>query len=278
MYFETLSALPVYFYKKWINSKAEIFVHYHEYTSPEEYHSGMRLQRYFHQLERKLYCQYCWVSHTNQFRMDMFKEDIFPTKIREAMIIPNYPPKKWWIQPKQMLNWPLRIVHIGAFSIASMYVKEFAYWVVEQRGKVKWVIFTSHCTEESRRFILSLKTDWICLEDGVDYENIPMILKEYDVGVVLYKGVIKNHIFSVSNKLFEYLALGLDVWFPQEILGSLELIRENTYPKILALDFKNLQDFDLKAASERFGDANDNTFYCEDALKPLIDKLINNDR
>jgi len=47
LYFETISSFPAYLYKRFCNLKTKLFIHYHEYTSPQEYASGMRLTRYF---------------------------------------------------------------------------------------------------------------------------------------------------------------------------------------------------------------------------------------
>ena len=94
-----------------------------------------------------------------------------------------------------------------------------------------------------------------------------------DVGVVLYNGHIPNYIYNAPNKLFEYLACGLDVWFPDVMAGSMDYVNKNGFPKVLSIDFNNLNKFDLAAAIERQGSESKYLFFCEEALKPLIDKL-----
>src|ERR1700677_3348901 len=55
LYYETISSYPAYLYKRFLNSKARLFIHYHEYTSLTEYANGMLLSRYFSLCEKYLY-------------------------------------------------------------------------------------------------------------------------------------------------------------------------------------------------------------------------------
>ncbi len=87
----------------------------------------------------------------------------------------------------------------------------------------------------------------------VPYELMPSILSNYDIGVILYKGVIPNHIYAVSNKLFEYWACGLDVWFSDKMTGSLQYSRTDFYPKLIPVNFDELDRFDLGCAISHTG-------------------------
>ena len=276
MYFESLSAFPIYLYKQWINSKAEILVHYHEYISPHQYQSGMSLQRFFHHLEKTVYHRFSWVSHTNQLRMDMFKQDIFPSTITNPQIIPNYPPVKWKTLPKPT-NSPLRIVYVGSLSLTTMYVEAFANWVVGKQGEVVWDIYSYNYTAAAEKLIDALNCPWIRLCPAVEYDQLPEILRKYDVGVILYTGHIPNYVYNAPNKLFEYLACGLDVWFPKVMVGSLQYVRDKMLPKVLAFEFDNLANINLITAMDRQYVISNNTFFCEDVLLPLINKLTSHD-
>jgi hypothetical protein len=57
----------------------------------------------------------------------------------------------------------------------------------------------------------------------VDYYQLPMELVKFDVGLVLYKGTIPNHVYSVPNKVYEYLNCGLDVIIDQNIITTISL-------------------------------------------------------
>jgi hypothetical protein len=270
LYFETISSFPAYLYKRFFNNACQVLIHYHEYTSPAEYQSGMLLVKYFHRYEKWLYPRAAWVSHTNNFRMTLFKKDVYPVEIRNAQILPNYPPLSWKSMPKSSVNYPIRIVYVGSLSLTTMYTEEFSKWVVGQNGKVLFDMYSYNCTSEAETFIKQLKSPWITLKDGVNYDRVPAILKDYDVGMILYNGHIPNYVYNAPNKLFEYLASGLDVWFPDVMIGCLDYTTNLGNPKVLSIDFKDLNAFDLETAMEKGLQISENRFFCEIALDPLL--------
>ena len=40
---------------------------------------------------------------------------------------------------------------------------------------------------------------------SIEYNQIPLVITKYDVGIIIYKGISKNVIYCAPNKLFEYL-------------------------------------------------------------------------
>jgi hypothetical protein len=68
----------------------------------------------------------------------------------------------------------------------------------------------------------------------------------------LYKGHIPNYIYNVPNKVYEYLACGLQVWYSKDLLTTEKLnvgfndIENNTLiPTFLkVLHFKNYNSHD----------------------------------
>ena len=275
MYYETLSSYPVYLYKKWMNPKADVLIHYHEYSSPVEYQQGMRLIRYFHRLEKWLYPKASWVSHTNDMRMERFEKDIAPSTVSNKHIFPNYPPRSWQRPVKQHQNHPLRIVYVGALSLHTMYTKEFADWVSKQQGAVTWDIYTANIKDDAKSYITALPSDHITLHDGIQYQALPDVLSKFDVGVILYTGHIENYIYNAPNKLFEYLACGLDVWFPDVMTGSLPYITKGTYPKVIAVDFNQLSQSDYRNMADHTGLVyKEPVYFCEGLLESLGKQLI----
>jgi len=279
LYFETISSWSVYIYKRFFNTTCDILIHYHEYTSPQEYASGMKLTRYFHKKEKKLYPKAEWISHTNSFRMNLFLQDIGVAKLEGARIVPNYPPKSWLKQPRVKNSTPLKIVYVGALSLTTMYTKEFSEWVLLQKGAVSWDIYTSNVTDEARAYLQGLQSKWIHLFEGVPYEQLSEVLKNFDVGVVLYKGHIPNYVYNAPNKLFEYIICGLDVLFPINLIGSRELENRKSLPRVLGQDFTSLDKLTLsELLNHGHLPVRSISYSAEDALKELVNKLINNDR
>lgn len=245
LYIETLSSFPAIIYKKFVNRNVRVLIHYHEYTSPAEYRQGMSLNRKFHEMEKAFYFNAAWVSHTNQQRMNMFLEDIRPTLPVNPVILSNYPPEDWKRIPPAAFSKPVRIIYVGALSLESMYLKEFSEWVDNQNGNVYCDIYSINITKSAQNYLNNKDSRFIKIKPGIPYEELKTIIQNYDVGVILYKGVSENHIFSAPNKLFEYAICGLDVWFPDVLKGSRKYVTNNSYPKIISLDFSSLAKYDL---------------------------------
>jgi hypothetical protein len=274
LYFETISSFPALVYKM-VFKTTELYVHYHEYTSPQEMGTnGMLLTRWFHKLERKVYPKLKWISHTNSIRMQKFIADNEGTYIANPHILPNYPPKSWHVQRNSEIERPVRIIYIGALGMESMYVKEFAEWVISRKGEVIWDIYTMNVSKDAKQYLLSLDTELIKFKGACNYYELPQILKNYDVGVVLYKGIIPNHVHAVSNKVFEYLACGLDVWYSQNMTGTDPYRTKDVFPKVLSVDFTALDQFEFEKALGRTGLLfQPSRYYSEEALYPLVSEL-----
>ncbi len=171
LYYETLSSFPVYLYKRYTRRDARVLIHYHEYTSPREYRSGMALSRIFHRYEQWLYPMAEWVSHTHPERLKMFLEDIMPLKINNPQIVPNYPPASWYQFSPLPLAFPVRFLYTGALSLHSMYTREMAEWVIAQKGAVVWDIYAYNLSGETASYIRNLGSPWVNLKGSKDYNN-----------------------------------------------------------------------------------------------------------
>ena len=133
-------------------------------------------------------------------------------------------------------------------------------------------------SDSARNYIDTLNSMFIEVKPGLPYDELPRIIKNYTVGVVLYNGHIPNYIYNAPNKLFEYLACGLDVWLPQTMIGSLPYVTQNSYPKVTALDFTTLPEFDLYSGIDRTGlHFKPTTFFCEDVLIEITKLLFKDD-
>lgn len=272
LYVETISSWPALVYKKFINQRCSIFVHYHEYTSPEEYENGMTINRYFHKLEKSMFGQIVWLSHTNEYRMALFANDILPLQIPNKKILPNFPPKSWYRTEQRSAGFPIRLVYVGALSLETMYVQEFVRWVIAQQGKVIWNIYSYNHGVEVKKYFGFLNSPYISFFDGLEYRRLPEVLNIHDVGVILYKGHIPNYTYNAPNKLFEYLACQLDVWFPSQMIGTIPYVTTNTYPKVVAIDFDDIPDLEVLTDKEGLV-FHLPAHFAEEALDPLIHEL-----
>ncbi|HEY4207255.1 MAG TPA: glycosyltransferase [Puia sp.] len=274
LYFETISSFPALWYKRWIRPSSRVMIHYHEYMSPGEYLSGMVLNRWFHGWEQKMYPRASWISQTNEERLAKFEQDNAGINFSEMHVMPNFPPASWTMTSPKVVERPLRIVYAGSLSQEAMYAREFAEWVLAQKGKVIWDIYAVNISSGTKAYLEGLDKALVRFKGACDYFDLPAVLSGYDVGVVLYKGIIPNHVIAVSNKVFEYLARGLDVWYSQEMTGTYPYDTDGVYPKVLRIDCRRLDSFDMGKALDRGGLCfRAPAYYAEPVYERLYEKI-----
>ncbi|MFD2244907.1 hypothetical protein [Pontibacter ruber] len=258
LYYESYSAFPAFIYLKYINPQAKLIIHFHEYFTKDWYIHGMKLVKFYHKLEVKyLFKKSNVISHTNEDRVLLFLHDYPFIEKNKMKILPNYPPSEW-SRPvdlnKGRIIKPVRVVYIGSLSLATTYIKEFCNWVLAHKGELTFDIYCYNLDKETEGYLTSCQNEIIRFyPNGVDYKEIPSLLRGYDAGVILYKGLSYNFIYNAPNKLFEYLACGLDVWFSDKMIGILPYIKEDTFPKVIKVDFENLFDFQVDKAISKEG-------------------------
>jgi len=76
---------------------------------------------------------------------------------------------------------------------------------------------------------------------GVEYDDLPGVLRQYHAGVILYRAETLNYRFNETNKLFEYLSCGLDVWYSHRMEGIRPHARIDICPRVIECDFENME-------------------------------------
>jgi len=236
VYYETLSCWSVYWYKK-IRSNTKVFIHFHEYSSDEEKNKSSAYYKNLLAKEVYLLQQAVWVSHTNDDRMRLFRQDYPFLQDEQCHIFPNYPPSDWSARAQQIrtnraASDIIKLVYVGALGMQTTFIKELAEWIQEQNGKYSLDIYTDNIEQEVKQFLQNLNSSYINLKAAIPYFDLPEVVAQYDVGLVLYKGIYLNHIYSVPNKVMEYLLCGLDVWFPKEMKTTADFFNEQIKQEI----------------------------------------------
>jgi hypothetical protein len=272
-YYETISAVPAYFLKK-LKPSIPLFIHYHEYVTPDEYNNIGLLKR-IHVLEKKIFSKAQWISHTNEDRLNLFVRDTGIVKDDRLHALPNFPSKEWNTPSiKRTVSSPVKIIYVGAIGFDALYVKEFANWVEGQNGKVIWDIYSQQDQSELNAFLNKIDSKFITVKGYISYHHMPDVLNKYDVGVILYKGLSPNFVYNAPNKLFEYLACGLDVWFPQELKGAYPFIKTDSYPKVLSVSFKDTNWELEKLISREHLSYRPTQYFCEEQYKTIKNLLL----
>jgi hypothetical protein len=276
IYYESLSAFPAYIYKLLIHRKVKLYIHYHEYTSPSEYHISSPIERLFHKLEKSIYPHANWISHTNKVRLNKFlldEELVFNKEVHQ--FLPNYPSKKWAIlNKKRKQNDPLKLVYVGySLTEEGSYLLELVDFLVQTETPA---IFSIYCLKKNN-FINnnegSKKSLRIEIFDELAYSEIPLVLSKNHVGLILYKANTTNYIHNAPNKLFEYLSCGLDVWYPSEMQGIYEY-DTNKSPLVKRLNFNKLSDYKLTDLLSYSQKSEEFTYCAEEVYVGLINKIV----
>lgn len=278
VYFEPHSAMPAYVYQKFLDSKVQVFIHHHEYYAKAEFNApSMAAVRWFHRLETGyLYLKARWISQTNAQRQALFKNDHPYVKESVLQILPNYPPQSW-LQTTQHTIPPkrLKLLYIGALSFENTYIKELVGFVLAHSAHVTLDIYAYNTSSSVKDYLHNINANAIrFFEDGIAYNSIPELAKQYHVGVVLYKGHNLNYIYNAPNKLFEYMACGLEVWVPMVMTGCQPYLNRATRPVVRTVDYTNLND-NLLADYQSHLDLPfvPAAYSCNAALQPLIKAL-----
>lgn len=240
LYYDTLASLPVLLYKKFSKKKFEIYTHYHEYISPQELSIGMKLNKWLSKLEKKLLQQANWVSHTNQYRLSLFEKD-YRLKKEILHVLPNYPPASFIQRKKEWNCLPVKFVYVGSFNSKTMYIKEFAHWIASQNN-TEWHVYPIEISNSDKEFFESLNCSRIIFHKTVTYFRLSEALHRYDIGLILYKGHSPNYVFNETNKLYEYLACGLQVWYSNKMLAIDTATKELKLQNVWQIDFEHIEE------------------------------------
>ncbi len=267
IYMESISSLPAIIYKK-IFKNVQLIAHYHEYTSPEEYKNGMRLVKWMHQMELKMFHQYNWISHTNSVRLNKFMTDNRLLNLKDSIfhVMPNYPPGNWKKQSKTDDSTILKLVYIGSLGLESSYLREVIAWINKHQESITLDIYSFNIKEDALNLILKCNTGNIRYKGYYNYFEMPDFLKNYHCGLVLYKPETFNYLYNAPNKLFEYLACGLDVLIPDTMLYAQKYINHELIPRVFSIDFMNLENVDIASRLKNRNLPESNSFYISEMV------------
>lgn len=241
LYFESISAIPALIYKFFFR-QTEVFAHYHEYTTKDEYLNGMLIERFSHDLEKRQYNKFKWISHTNYDRLQLFKNDCNLDCESILKIMPNYPLLEWIDIKEVGKNSTLdtfRFVYVGPLNEEDTYINEVCDYIGSHNDFSLEII----SNRVPVTFIERIKTKQyhnITILGEIENAKLPDVLTSNKIGLILYKCKTLNQIHAQPNKFFEYLRAGLDIWYPKEMIGCKEFT-SFVSPKIIPIDFNNIE-------------------------------------
>lgn len=279
LYYESISSFPAYLYKRYINKNITVCSHYHEYMTKTEYkRPGMRIWNIYRHFEESWLFKHCnWISHTNSYRLDLFKNDYPFLNSTQCHVMPNYPPKKWITKHKNLSkNGVIRCIYVGSLSLSDMFVKEFVEWANTMNGRISIDFYAFNFHPDIISYFDKLNKPWINLySHGVNYFDIPELLSRYDVGLLLYKAKTLNYKYNETNKLYEYLACGLNVWYPSTMLLIQNMASRNLFINNRCKSFDSKKENWPNLSDITSVDNTEYDYYCERIYKSFLSQASN---
>lgn len=267
MIYESYSVLPAFLYSI-ICPKVKLLIHYHEFVSKAEMQSATAYSKFLYFLEKQLLSKAIWVSQTNIDRKRKF-QDLYPQLDKKRlMVFPNYPSKSWvekGINRKIENSRILKFIHVGSLGIETTYISEFIDWIQAQNERATLTVVSQNLENSVRDLIA--KNEWVTLIGNVPYQELPNIICEHHVGVVLYKGHIPNFVYNVPNKVNEYLGCTLNVWYSDVLISTQKFVEDNPQYPLYSVDFSKGKEL---MAPEFSSEPFEFKHWHEDAAQPLI--------
>ena len=270
MIYESYSVLPVFLYSL-ICPKVKLLFHYHEFESQEEKQCASAYSKFLYFLEKRLLTKAIWVSQTNLERKFKF-QSLFPQmNEKQLRVFPNYPSENWVVKGKNRKNEDpdiVKFIHVGSLGIETTFVREFIEWIQMQNGRATLTVISQNL--EQAVIDLISQNHWVTLIRDIPYQELPEMIVEHHVGVVLYKGHVPNFVYNVPNKVNEYFACGLNVWYSDVLISTHKFAKENPQYPLYSVDFsKGKELMGPEFSSEPF----EFKHWHEDAVQPLIDSI-----
>ena len=267
--------------------------HHEYYTASDYRQPGNRLTRINHFFEcRFLLPRADWVSQTNSDRLRLFGADHPDVSADKQHVLPNYPPQSWMAELDQTdsrnagdpapessscyrqvsfradrqeafstgeegknSGQLVRLIYVGSVSMCDTFIGPLVEWLLTiPSSGLTLDVFAYNTDKVTREFLRQAHGEIVRFhERGVDYDELPALLRQFDVGVILYRCRTVNYQYNASNKLFEYLMCGLDVWYPPTMLGVKPYARDDAWPRVIEVDFEQLQNLNLRMLQSREG-------------------------
>lgn len=142
--------------------------------------------------------------------------------LTKIQILPNYPSKFVYgsfFRQKKFDSKILRLIHQGVFEPANFEKFIFEYLKINSSYMLEFTL-TGPSIERTQNKIDRIKRNTISsnrifLLGRIDYEKLPIVTREHHIGLALYDthNIMVRTIGTASNKIFEYISLGLPVIF-----------------------------------------------------------------
>lgn len=250
--YEHLSILPIHWTRK-SNLSPRLWLHFHEYTSTSEIACAGAFSSLCWKHVPQVVRRSDFTSHTNEWRLNQFRIDMGLNALTDERFgcIPNTPPQAWldrtpehWNSPPPTKR-PVRLVYHGALHPDTTYIERLCELLDEGNGDLSLDIFSSDTIDD-------ISSAHMNVHPSVPYMDLPVVLTEFDLALIIYRGIIPNYQFNQPNKLWEYLGCKLPVVVSSNLDES--MIPPEISGRVATFDFQvgSFQEF-IKTLEQLLG-------------------------
>ena len=234
--YEHLSILPIHWTRK-TNPNQRLWLHFHEYTSPTEIGCAGAFSSHCWKHVTAVVKRSDFTSHTNVWRLNRFRSDMGLSALADERFgfIPNTPPQTWldrtpehWNTPTPTKR-PLRLVYHGALHPDTTYIVHLCKLLDEANGQLTLDVYTADSID-------GISSAHMNVHPSVPYMDLSEVLTKYDLGLIIYRGLIPNYQFNQPNKLWEYLGCKLPVLVSSNLDDS--MISPDMSGRVAKFDFE----------------------------------------
>lgn len=272
--FETLSCFPVFIYKTLF--PCEVFIHFHEYESREEQQKQSLYYKFILVCQAQLLKNARWISQTNAQRLSFFSDENPRINKNVFKVMPNYPRKNWVGEiPQKKDNKDfekIHFIHVGAIGMDSHHTQQFIEWLMMQNGSATLTFVSQNLDSNVNDYLTTLNSSWISVLPPIEYSELPKLISNYHIGLVLYNGHVPNFVYNLPNKVNEYLACGLSVWYSSDLITTRLFAEENPQYPMKEIDFRDMGTVQLPT-EDSFVNFQYNHWH-ETAVQPLVEALL----
>jgi len=280
LYYEPHSA-PAAMLVMLLFPRTKLCIHCHEYRQLQHFRDrGNALPRLGFWLERRfLFRRAAWISHTNPERCELFLRDCPEVSRAVVKALPNLPPLAW-CQAAQSCDAqttpPIRLIYVGAVSLHDTYIAEIFDWLNTLPPKqVTLDLYISNCDDKTSAFLQESKVAGVSIHlGGLPYADLPRVLATCHLGLIIYKCTTVNYVYNAPNKLFEYLACGLNVLYPEQMLGVqpwIDAVRPQSVIPVRFTDLATLKPQQLPLPGPL---CRPWPWSCENIYRPFLDDVL----
>jgi glycosyltransferase involved in cell wall biosynthesis len=168
------------------------------------------------------------IFHAEGNRLRYFKKHYPSTNGIPQVLVENFPFYTEVPEERQPPADEVRVVYLGGFG-AGRFTEEIieAFSGMDPKMRLDIVGFGRPAYVEALKAGLKQrKVDHVRILPGIPHASIPRFLKDYHIGVALYRNTNLNNYYCAPNKVYDYLMNGMPV-ITNDYPGLLEVIEEN---------------------------------------------------